>query len=108
VPKNFQLLSLNDVHRHWSYCPQTPPIVTPVVLDPAIVQPRGRPTTKPTIPKRRLNRAATARQAASSTRQNPSAFEQAALPTRRRAVAHKAAEISTGTEISRTCSSKNY
>jgi hypothetical protein len=43
-----------------------------------------------------------------STRRNPSAFEQVALLTRHRTIAYKTVETSTGTEINRTHSGRNF
>lgn len=98
-----QTLLLEDVHRHWYYHPQALPVMIPLILDPAIVQPRGRPAVKLNPPKGHLNRAATARQAKSSTRRNPSAFEQVALHAQHRT------DVFTGTEAGRTTrSGRNF
>jgi hypothetical protein len=57
----------------------------PLVLDPVVAHTRGRPTALPKLKNNRLTRAATTRQAASSTRRNASTFEQVDVRTRRQA-----------------------
>ena len=69
------VLKLEDIHSHWYLTPQTSLMAQPLILEPAIAQVRGHPATSKPPPTRRHNRAALARQAASSTRRAPSAFE---------------------------------
>jgi hypothetical protein len=78
-----QVLQLEDVHQHWYYNLRIAFSMDPLVLDPAIAQTRGRPAADVQPPKRKTNRATKARQAISSTRRNPSRFEQVARVAKR-------------------------
>jgi hypothetical protein len=70
-------LTIDDIHPHWHFLPQTPLTAIPLVLEPAIAQTRGRPNAQTTRSHRTLStRASRARLAASSTRRSLSAFEQ--------------------------------
>ena len=70
------VLTLENIHPHWHFNPLPRPVLMPLVLEPAIAQTRGRPSTQERESRRRpLNRAARSRQTASTTRRDPSAFE---------------------------------
>jgi MULE transposase domain len=71
-----QVLQLEDIHQHWYYNPRIVPTMDPLLLDPAIAQTRGRPMANGQPSRYRVNRATKARQTMSSTRRNPSRFEQ--------------------------------
>jgi MULE transposase domain len=62
-------LTIDDIHPHWHFLPRVPSTATPLVLEPAIAQTRGRPSIQPST---RMTRT---RLIASSTRRSPSAFE---------------------------------
>jgi hypothetical protein len=67
-------LILEDVHSHWHFLPHAVAAAQPLVLEPTVVEVRGRPNAAKERPQRRLNRATRARQLTSTLRQ-PSAFE---------------------------------
>jgi hypothetical protein len=75
-------LLLADIHPHWHLLPLIPAVAEPLILEPAIANPRGRPGAPQERAWRPLNRAGRARESLSSTRRNPSAFELAELPLR--------------------------
>jgi hypothetical protein len=70
-----QVLELQDIHRHWHFLPQVLLVMQPLILDPQITQTRGRPAAAKRSGHRKPNRALQTRQALSSTRREPSAFE---------------------------------
>jgi hypothetical protein len=77
-------LLLADIHAHWYLLPLAPAAAEPLILEPAVAKPRGRPAADQEFRRRPLNRATRAREPISSTRRNPSAFELAELPVRNR------------------------
>ena len=79
------VLTIDNIHSHWHFNP--PPIgqAIPLILEPAMAQVRGRPTTQQDVNQARpLNQAARSRLAASSTQREPSAFERPNIPVRAR------------------------
>jgi hypothetical protein len=83
--KEDRALTLADIHPHWYFHAAPRLEMMPLVLEPAVAQVRGRPSTQEDHTRARpLNRAARTRQALSSTRREPSAFELVDLPVRAR------------------------
>ena len=83
--RNNGVLTMEDIHPHWHFTPRLPLTVMPLILEPAVAAVRGRPATQEDHTHARpLNRAARSRQAASSTRREPSSFERVNLPVRAR------------------------
>src|SRR5437667_257168 len=81
--RNQTILHLDNIHCHWYLLPLMPITVQPLILEPAVASVCGQPSAESAVPKSRSNRAKKARQAVTSTRRIPSAFEHIDVPSSR-------------------------
>jgi len=76
-------LTLEDIHSHWHLHTQAPLIALPLVLEPAVTVPKGRPRLQTENQKPRENRVTRNRKALSFTRRDLSTFERIPKPPTR-------------------------